>query len=123
MHPVRASVPDTAPKSRFDIHHVCDRYFHRLAALILCFAAVLQFCVMRGESPTMDEAWHLFVGYNYLRTGTIPLTSEHPPLSQAIAALPLLALDLHNPGLRPNIEGQTTREQEFLFLNRYPAQT
>ncbi len=43
------------------------------------------------NSATFDEAYHLTAGYAYLRTGDPRLSWEHPPLVDALTALPLLA--------------------------------
>ena len=43
------------------------------------------------KSATFDEPYHLGAGYAYLRTGDPRLSWEHPPLVDALAALPLLA--------------------------------
>lgn len=45
---------------------------------------------MVGDSPTMDEQNHLARGLAFLRTGDPRLSVEHPPLINAISALPLL---------------------------------
>lgn len=45
------------------------------------------------KSAAFDEEYHLAAGYAYLRTGDFRLSSSHPPLVDALSALPLLALD------------------------------
>jgi len=45
------------------------------------------------KSAAFDETYHLVSGYAYLRTGSPRLSWEHPPVAQALAALPLLARD------------------------------
>jgi len=45
------------------------------------------------KSAAFDETYHLVSGYAYLKTGDPRLSWEHPPLAQALAALPLLARD------------------------------
>ena len=45
------------------------------------------------KSAAFDETYHLTSGYAYLRTGDPRLSWEHPPLAQALAALPLLTRD------------------------------
>ena len=49
-----------------------------------------------GDSPTMDEQNHIARGLAFLRTGDPRLSLEHPPLVNALSAIPLLTL----PGLR-----------------------
>ncbi|HET6446498.1 MAG TPA: phospholipid carrier-dependent glycosyltransferase [candidate division Zixibacteria bacterium] len=43
-----------------------------------------------GDSPTMDEQNHVARGLAFLKTGDPRLSLEHPPLINAISALPLL---------------------------------
>ena len=47
---------------------------------------------MVGDSPTMDEQNHLARGLAFIRTGDPRLSLEHPPLINALSALPLLTL-------------------------------
>ena len=47
---------------------------------------------MVGDSPTMDEQNHLARGLAFLRTGDPRLSLEHPPLVNALSALPVLTL-------------------------------
>lgn len=61
-----------------------------LALLLLAFA--LMMANVRAWSPTMDEQNHITRGYALLRTGDPRLSLEHPPLVNALEALPLLLL-------------------------------
>ncbi|MBK8987640.1 MAG: phospholipid carrier-dependent glycosyltransferase [Chloroflexi bacterium] len=45
-----------------------------------------------GDSPTMDEQNHLARGLAFLRTGDPRLSLEHPPLVNALSALPVALL-------------------------------
>ncbi|MCI0576133.1 MAG: phospholipid carrier-dependent glycosyltransferase [Chloroflexi bacterium] len=63
-------------------------------AVLLFFFLVLDSLV--GDSPTMDEQNHLARGLAWWRTGDPRLSLEHPPLVNALSALPVLAL----PGIR-----------------------
>lgn len=55
------------------------------------------------DSPTMDEQNHIARGITFLRTGDPRLSLEHPPLVNAISALPLLTLpDLRLPTDQPS---------------------
>jgi len=57
------------------------------------------------DSPTMDEQNHVARGLAFLRTGDPRLSLEHPPLINAISALPLLLLsDLQIPTDHPSWE-------------------
>jgi 4-amino-4-deoxy-L-arabinose transferase-like glycosyltransferase len=60
-----------------------------------------------GDSPTMDEQNHLARGLAFLRTGDPRLSLEHPPLVNAISALPLLTLpDVRLPTDDPSWQRQ-----------------
>jgi len=65
-----------------------------IALLLLIFVQTLGSA--RLKSPTMDEQNHIARGLAYLRTGSLRLSVEHPPLVNALCALPLL--------LRPQIK-------------------
>lgn len=59
-----------------------------VALLLLIFVQTLGSA--RLKSPTMDEQNHIARGLAYLRTGSLRLSVEHPPLVNALCALPLL---------------------------------
>ena len=61
-----------------------------IAAILLFFFLALD--SMIGDSPTMDEQNHIARGLAYLRTGDPRLSVEHPPLVNALSALPLLTM-------------------------------
>jgi len=74
------------------------------------------------DSPIVDEVPHLFAGYSYLRTGSLRLNPEHPPLVKDLAALPLLFLYLDDKALLPRFTGvadedQWTQGTRFLEAN------
>jgi hypothetical protein len=72
-------------------------------ALILLAVFVLQALLSAGQkSPTMDEQNHIARGYAYLRTGDLRLSREHPPLVNAISALPLLIVRPQLPTEHPS---------------------
>ncbi len=52
---------------------------------------------IRELSPTFDEPVHVLAGYSYLKWKDYRVNPEHPPLAKALAALPLLALDIKDP--------------------------
>lgn len=66
---------------------------HRLAAaaLLALFAAQVLTAIPR-KSPTFDEPAYLSSGYAILDRGDHRLMPMHPPLSKALAALPLLGM-------------------------------
>ena len=49
------------------------------------------------ESQAMDEADHLYAGYEYWTHGDFGRNPEHPPLAKLVAASALLPLDLTEP--------------------------
>src|SRR5215471_1083989 len=104
-----------------------ERHFRSAAALLLLTMAVTQFAAMHMETVANDEGFYLLSGYQYLKTGKLPLGTEHPPLGEVIPALPLLFLNLHVPGrpliVLPDQSEQRAREQQFLYANRYSAET
>ncbi len=63
-------------------------------ALLLAAFAALAITSMARMSITGDEVAHLPAGYSYVTTGDFRLNPQHPPFIKALAALPLLALDL-----------------------------
>ncbi|MDT8307702.1 MAG: glycosyltransferase family 39 protein, partial [Anaerolineae bacterium] len=65
---------------------------------VLLLGGLLLFALQAGlsspqKSAAFDEEYHLAAGYAYLRTGDFRLSRSHPPLINALSALPLLALD------------------------------
>jgi hypothetical protein len=68
--------------------------FAAAPVILLFFYLALDSLV--GDSPTMDEQNHLARGLAFLRTGDAHFSLEHPPLVNALSALPLLTL----PGIR-----------------------
>jgi dolichyl-phosphate-mannose--protein O-mannosyl transferase len=50
------------------------------------------------KSAAFDEEYHIAAGYAYLKTGDFRMSTSHPPLVNALSALPLLRLDtVHLP--------------------------
>jgi len=96
----------------------------RAAASVIVIAGVavygaLAISSMRRQSATFDEGSHLPAGYTYLKLGDHRLNPEHPPLVKALAALPLLFMDVT---IKPDDEAWALRRQwEFgkRFLYRW----
>ena len=64
-----------------------------LAAAALVFHLFAGFSFIRSAAPTYDETVHLSSGYSYLATGLYRMNvMDHPPFSELLSALPLLAL-------------------------------
>ena len=103
-----------------------ERHFLAGAAALLVAMGIAMFAGGFLDSDIVDESYHLGSGYNFLKTGTLPVETEHPPLAQAISALPLLLLDLRR---RPAASSSAETEQrwafgaDFLYDNRVPAET
>ena len=66
------------------------RVWMAVAALLLFTFLALDSLV--SDSPTMDEQNHIARGLAFLRTGDPRLSLEHPPLINALSALPLLTM-------------------------------
>ena len=62
---------------------------HALAALLLAALALISLVGLRLESPTMDEPNHLVRGLAYWWQGDTRLSYAHPPLADALMALPV----------------------------------
>lgn len=71
--------------------------FPVLVVALLVLLALQALGSLSANSATFDEPYHLGAGYAYLRTGDARLHSHHPPLIDALVAMPLLLLDLHLP--------------------------
>ena len=69
------------------------------ALLLLIFLAELAFSV-RQQSLTWDEDDHIFAGYMSWKTADFGFNPEHPPLVKALAAIPLLPMNLKVPPLK-----------------------
>ena len=64
-----------------------------LAAAALAFHLFAGFSFIRSAAATYDETVHLSSGYSYLYTGRYVMNiMDHPPFSEMLSALPLLAL-------------------------------
>ena len=88
------------------------------AALAFHLFAGLSF--IRHAAPTFDEPVHLAAGYSYLADGRnlMDLTG-HPPFSEAMSALPLLAMKLNSFSTHPYLtDGRMIRYSDlFLYDN------
>ena len=68
------------------------RWFWLATAGLLALLAAAQVTSILQETQNWDEAIELATGYRYLKTGEYRFHIEHPPLSEILAALPVLAL-------------------------------
>ena len=92
-------------------------------AALCAFSVALVRDHQRDDSPTLDEAFHLFAGAEYVRDGTYWLNLEHPPLMKVLGASALRGLDLVPPswGLAPLDHSPHGNYLRFLYGNRIPA--
>src|SRR6267142_6796246 len=68
--------------------------FFAVAAL-LALMALLAGGAARRESVTVDEVAHIGAGVSYLQRLDMRMNEEHPPLSKAWAAIPLVLRGVH----------------------------
>lgn len=74
---------------------------------------------MVGDSPTMDEQNHLARGLAFLRTGDPRLSLEHPPLVNALSALPVLTLpNIQLPTDDPSWQRQPPDVYWYIFAEK-----
>ena len=68
--------------------------FGIVAAIIIGTALILAITSFWNDSLVVDEIPHVGSGYSYVKKLDFRLNPEHPPLAKALAAVPLLFLDL-----------------------------
>ena len=68
-----------------------------VAGILLICMAIFMVLSMEQDALTYDELAHIPAGYSYLTQQDYRINPEHPPLSKAIAAFPLLFLNLNFP--------------------------
>ena len=96
-----------------------------LAAACLAFHLYAGFAFIRSAAPTYDETVHLASGYSYLATGRYAMNvMDHPPFSEMLSALPLLALKPQAFSAHPYFAGLMPYHYGDLFLynNTAPAE-
>jgi len=86
----------------------------------ICFLSfVLMLQASLGDSGVMDELAHIPAGYGYIHDLDYRLNPEHPPLIKALAALPLLFMNLNFPtkssAWTQDINGQWAMGTQFLY--------
>lgn len=101
------------------------RWFAGAVAILLAGMGAAMLAASLGENDAYDEGGHLAAGYSRLRLGDFSFNTEHPPLGNALSALPLLPL---NPRLAT--EHPSWRQSAgpivgalFLYRNRVPPST
>ena len=81
------------------------------AAALLLVALAAAVSSLWNDALVIDEVAHITAGYSYLRTGSLRLNPEHPPLVKEIAAWPLLALGLSEDAFLARFRGVAVEEQ------------
>ena len=98
--------------------------FTLIAGLAVLFATLSVTSLLR-KSPTCDETGHhIASGYVFLTKGDFAFSTEVPPLSRYIMALPLLSLDLNLPDDKAfwAREDRSEFSRDFIYgLNREKA--
>ena len=67
--------------------------------LLLTFFVLISLTCSFEKSPTIDESFHLMAGYSISRGAIFRITPKPPPLAKALAALPLLFLNIDDCSL------------------------
>ena len=95
-----------------------------LACGLIILQMILVAIIVHGESPTFDEADHIFAGYMMWHTGDYGLNPEHPPLVKLVATMPLLPEKLWVPQLQQRyFKTEAYRGgRDFLERNDGPGQ-
>jgi 4-amino-4-deoxy-L-arabinose transferase-like glycosyltransferase len=102
----------------------------RLSGLSIPFVCLLLMTMLllllgsvREEALTSDEPAHITAGDASLRFRNARLNPEHPPLLKMLAAVPLLALQLHfpltSPAWQEGLNDQWTTAELFLYAFGY----
>src|ERR1035441_9204254 len=95
-----------------------------IAGGLIILQMILVAIIVHGESPTFDEADHIFAGYMMWHSGDYGLNPEHPPLVKLEATLPLLLEKLWVPPLQQRMfKIEANRDgRDFLERNDVPGQ-
>ena len=93
-----------------------------LLAGLVALSLVAVHAHQRDDSPTSDEAIHLYSGAEALEDGTGWLNPEHPPLLKLVGALALRPLGLRSPcGSAPCTSSPFGGYPKWLYANAAPA--
>lgn len=103
-----------------------SKYSLGILFCILALAGSAMFFTARTDSAIMDELPHIPAGYSYVSQMDFRLNPEHPPLVKALAALPLLGMDIHFPendkSWKNDVNGQWDFGRVFLYESGNNAQ-
>ncbi len=98
-----SEIPVASPLKTISIKTInpSPRAARLIAVILLALFAVLLFTSVRQESQTMDEADHIFAGFEYWKHADFGRNPEHPPLVKLLATIPLLSMGLKEPPVAP----------------------
>jgi hypothetical protein len=102
-----------------------NRIYVVLASAALVFHLFEGFSFINSAAATYDETVHLSSGYSYLDTGRYLMNvMDHPPFSEMLSALPLLAMKPATFTAHPYFEQlrQYHYGDLFMYQNRVPAE-
>lgn len=95
------------------------KYQYFLLFGILAVSGMLMLGAARGDSLIMDELPHIPAGYSYVAHLDYRLNPEHPPLVKALAAVPLLFVNVNFPDTvkswTEDVNGQWDFGREFFY--------
>ena len=117
--PIAAGAADVCPEAV--ARSVFERHYRLGAILLLSLMAAVQLACALLDSQVVDESYHLTAGYEFLKTGKLNAETEHPPLAQAVSALPLLFLGLREPRAAGPHYTEAQRDIDFVYHNNAPA--
>jgi dolichyl-phosphate-mannose--protein O-mannosyl transferase len=103
--------------------HERARWFHHLIAVgLLIGMGALMLLSMREESPTTDETVHLTRGVSFYWGDAASLSYAHPPLGNALSALPIVIDEPHQDVTKADGYdlGQVERVARALLEEHYP---
>lgn len=90
-----------------------------IAAAALALHLYAGFSFIRSSAATYDETVHLSSGYSYLHTGRYVMNiMDHPPFSEMLSALPLLALNIQTFTAHPYFANFMPYHYGDLFVYR-----
>jgi dolichyl-phosphate-mannose--protein O-mannosyl transferase len=108
---VQSSKGISVPKNQLTSAILGPRYARLIAMALVILIGIFLVASTHQESQTVDEADHLFSGYEYWKHADFGRNPEHPPLAKLLAAVPLLSMGLKEP---PPASSPFFKAQDFL---------
>ena len=87
-----------------------------IAGTIITLSVIISISSFWNDSLIVDEIPHIGSGYAYVKKLDYRLNPEHPPLAKALAAAPLLFLDLKQNAFQTKFWLQDINGQWECFL-------